>query len=201
MLASVNPLGERARNRRWGVTVSAYLVGSVAGAALVGLVAGVAGRGAKAALGSAWPATAAAVVVAACAAGLAFDLHLGGVALPTVHRQVEKDWLDRYRGWVYGLGFGFQLGLGVVTVVNTAAIYLAVVLALASGSAAGGLVVGTTFGLVRGLVILAAAGADRPDALRRVLARIQAWDGVSRRATIGVQALVGVVVAAAGLAR
>jgi len=41
MLASINPLGERARNQRWGVTYAFYLLGSVAGGAtLQALVSG-----------------------------------------------------------------------------------------------------------------------------------------------------------------
>ena len=35
-------------------------------------------------------------------------------------RQVNEDWMARYRGWAYGAGFGLQLGLGVVTIVTTA---------------------------------------------------------------------------------
>ena len=31
MLTSINPLGERARNTRWGRTVSWYILGSTAG--------------------------------------------------------------------------------------------------------------------------------------------------------------------------
>lgn len=48
-------------------------------------------------------------------AGLALDLGLGALRLPGPARQVDEDWLARYRGWVYGAGFGTQLGLGVVT--------------------------------------------------------------------------------------
>src|SRR5919199_1056164 len=119
MLASIHPLGERARDRRWGVTVSAYVAGSTLAAAVT--------------------------VAVLCAAALAFDLHPGGLQLPTIHRQVDKDWLDRYRGWVVGVGFGFQLGLGVVTIVTTAAVYLTFALATLTGSAAAGAPVGATF--------------------------------------------------------
>ena len=39
-------------------------------------------------------------------AGLLLDRRVGGLRLPTWHRQVDERWLARYRGWVYGLGFG-----------------------------------------------------------------------------------------------
>ncbi len=183
MLASIHPLGERARDRRWGVTAGAYIVASTTAAALLGALLG--GVGAVLPL---TPGVVAAVVLAAGAVALAADL--GAFRLPTIHRQVDKDWLDRYRGWVVGLGFGFQLGLGVVTIVNTAAVYLALVLALLTGSVFGGAVVGTTFGLVRALVILVVAPVRRPDQLRLALRRMHGWRAVSQRAGIAVQALV-----------
>lgn len=183
MLASIHPLGERARDRRWGVTVGAYVLGSTLAAAVLGAAFGGAGS-----LLPLSPGVTAALVVAAGALALAADL--GVVPLPTVHRQVDKDWLDRYRGWVVGLGFGFQLGLGVVTIVNTAAVYLALALALLTGSVAAGAAVGTTFGLVRALVILVVAPVRRPDQLRRALRRMHGWRALSQRAGIAVQALV-----------
>jgi sulfite exporter TauE/SafE len=182
MLASIHPLGERARERRWGVTVGAYLLGSTLAAALLGAALGGVGD-----LLPLTPGITAVLVVAAGALALAADL--GAFPLPTIHRQVDKDWLDRYRGWVVGLGFGFQLGLGVVTIVNTAAVYLALALAMLSESAAAGAVVGTTFGLVRALVILVVAPVRRPDQLRLALRRMQSWRSRSQRAGIAVQAL------------
>jgi hypothetical protein len=195
MLASIHPLGERARKRRWGVTVSAYVLGSTVAATLLGGALG--GLGGMLALPALW--TAAAVVLL-CALGLAFDLHLGGLQLPTVHRQVDKDWLDRYRGWVVGVGFGFQLGLGVVTIVDTAAVYLALGLALLASSAGGGAVVGATFGLARALVILGVARVRRPEQLRSALRRMQGWRPASQRAGLAVQALVLVTASAAAIA-
>jgi sulfite exporter TauE/SafE len=188
MLASIHPLGERARDRRWGVTVGAYLLGSTLAAAGLGAVLG--------GIGHLLPLTPAATAVLVAGAGaLALAADLGAFPLPTVHRQVDKDWLDRYRGWVVGAGFGLQLGLGVVTIVNTAAVYLTLALALLTGSVAAGAVVGTTFGLVRGLVILVVARVRRPDQLRLALRRVQAWRPLSQRAGIAVQ---GLVLVAAG---
>jgi len=195
MLASIHPLGERARERRWGVTVSAYLLGSTVSAVLFG---GVLGR-----LGGLLPiggGPTVLLVVALCGLGLAYDLHLGGLRLPTVRRQVDKDWLDRYRGWVVGLGFGFQLGLGVVTIVTTAAVYLVFALAFLSGSALVGGVVAGTFGVVRGLVILAVAPVRRPEQLRSTLRRMQVWRPRSHRIGIAVQAATLVTVGAIAIA-
>jgi len=43
MLASIHPLGERARHNRWIVTVTAYVVASTLGGATLGAAAGSAG--------------------------------------------------------------------------------------------------------------------------------------------------------------
>ncbi len=198
MLASIHPLGERARNRRFGATVSAYLAGSVMGAASVGALLGQAGAWFGDAVGPA-PAAVAGAAAAACAVGLALDLQLRGLRLPTPRRQVDKSWLDTYRGWVYGLGFGFQLGLGVVTVVNTAAVYVMLALALLSASPAGGMAVGATFGIVRGTMILMVANVRRPEQLREVLRRMQSWELPSQRAGVAVLSLTAIGVAVAAL--
>src|SRR5437899_2146684 len=121
MLASIHPLGERARNSRYWLTLTAYAVGSVAGGALAGAGAGL--------VGSLLPVPVI-VLVAACA--VAAWLEVRGRGWPTVRRQVDEEWVTRYRGWVYGLGFGVQLGLGVVTIVTSPAVYAMVIAAVMS---------------------------------------------------------------------
>jgi hypothetical protein len=89
--------------------------------------------------------------------GVAFDLRLFGWQLPTVHRQVSREWLTKYRAWFYGLGFGLQLGIGVVTVVSTSSVYLSFIAAFLAGSARLGLLIGFIFGALRGVSILLGA--------------------------------------------
>ena len=43
MLASIHPLGERARHNRFWITATAYIAGSVAGGASAGWIAGAIG--------------------------------------------------------------------------------------------------------------------------------------------------------------
>src|SRR3954470_9223158 len=132
MLSSISPLGERARAARWGLTVTAYVVGSLLGGTAIGAVAGAVG----AALPRTWLTSPAAVwaVVALLLVGLVLDLRSGSQGPPSWRRQVDEAWLARYRGWVYGLGFGLQLGLGVVTIVTSSTVYATVVLAAVTGS-------------------------------------------------------------------
>src|SRR5918911_3529418 len=132
MLASIPPLGERARGSRWGLTVAFYVAAATAAGAALGAAAG--------ALGSlAWHGESlrlrAAILAGALALGLMLDV---AGRLPTPRRQVNEDWLREYRGWVYGAGFGGQLGLGVTTIVTTSLVYVTLLAAFLSASAAAG---------------------------------------------------------------
>jgi hypothetical protein len=195
MLGSITPLGERSRNRSWGVTVGTYLVGSTLGGALIGAVLGQLGR-ALPSSGSQTPALRLGVLAAAAAAGLALDLGLGGLRLPTVRRQVNQDWIVHYRGWVVGLGFGSQLGLGVVTIVSTSTVYVMLLAAFLSGRAVAGAAIAGAFGLVRAGVLLSVAGVRRPEQLGRVNALLSRWDRWTRQATLTAVGVLTVALAA-----
>ncbi|MDT7572309.1 MAG: hypothetical protein QOE05_2483 [Actinomycetota bacterium] len=186
MLTSISPLGERARGNRWGVTVTLYVVASLLGGLTTGALLGFAGSFFDA---SAW--------VAAVVCGVAAVLDVAR-RLPTMRRQVDEDWLTRYRGWVYGVGFGYQLGLGVVTIVTSAATYAMLALCLLSGSTTRGLVIGGCFGLVRALPILALRRASTPEALRAIAARLEVLASAAGRATSIVLAAAAVTLAVAG---
>jgi sulfite exporter TauE/SafE len=152
MLGSITPLGERGRGSRWGITVSAYIIGSAAGGAALGSMLGWAGSPLDLSADLRL-----AILGVAIAAGVAFDLHLGGLRLPSTHRQVDETWRASYRGWVWGLTFGAQLALGVITVVTTAMVYVTWLAAVLAGSAAAGALVGLAFGFARALPILSVA--------------------------------------------
>lgn len=149
MLTSISPLGERARGNRFRRTAAAYTVGSLLGGLAIGGALGALGDLAGVGGGGSWRFAA---LAALAVTGAALD---AAGWLPTVRRQVDERWLDTYRWWVYGGGFGFQLGLGVVTIVTASATYVALAAALLSGSAAGGAVVGLAFGGARALPLLA----------------------------------------------
>lgn len=185
MLSSITPLGERARRRRWGVTVAFYVSGSLLGGATAGVLAGAAGQLASPFV----QAGRTVVVLAALLAGvaLALDARLGGLRSPTVHRQVNESWLARYRSWVYGLGFGAQLGFGVVTVVSSASVYLMLALAFLTGSAAAGALVGSTYGVVRALPIVATARATTMARLNHLHRTVAAWEGPVHRVTLATE--------------
>jgi hypothetical protein len=200
MLASITPLGERGRHNRWSLTASAYVIGVLVGGAALGTLAGSAG----ATLGNIGRPSLSArlgVVAALSVAAMAFDLSLGGIRLPTVRRQVNEDWLATYRGWVYGLGFGVQLGFGVVTIVSTAGLYLTFTLAFLSGSVTAGLVVGCAFGLSRALPILAVRRVRTSSALKMFHQRLDAARRAAGKGAVGAEALVVLTALCLALAR
>lgn len=173
MLSSISPLGERARSSRWWLTTTAYVAGSLAGGLAMGGLAAV--------LGSLVPAgwrssTAANLVLAALLLlGLTLDAGVVGPVLPSWRRQVDEQWLTRYRGWVYGAGFGAQLGFGLVTIITSATTYAAVLLAAWSGHVGAGLAIGGTFGLARALPSLGLRRVTDRGALHRVFESVERW--------------------------
>jgi hypothetical protein len=193
MLASITPLGERGRRSSWGFTIGAFLIGaSAAGAgagALAGAVGGVALDGGVG--------TRARLLVLAAALLIAALLDIVPSAVPGPRRQVNELWLDQFRGWVYGLGFGAQLGLGVTTVISSAATYAAIVAAFLTGDPLRGALVLGSFGAIRGLTPLLAARVHRPEQLRALHLRLEHLRAPAGR--VALLSLVGMVaVAAAG---
>lgn len=200
MLASISPVGEAARGQRWSITVSAYLVGSAAGGATLGLLGGTLGWGLFALTGR--PPTAAVAGALALLALLAVALDRGLLRwnVPAWQRQVDETWLTSYRGWVYGAGFGFQLGAGVLTRIPTAAVHLVVLATIASGSPATGALIGVTFGAVRALPILLAGRHRDPARLNAFHQRMDAAASTADRVTSGVVALAAAALATTAVA-
>ena len=189
MLASITPLGERGRGASWHRTVTAYVVASTFGGAAVGALLGSVGAFVRLD-GSRWS-----LLVGGVVALLAVALDVTG-RLPTLRRQVDETWLTRYRDWVYGAGFGFQLGVGATTIVSSAALYLTWVVELLTASLGLGAVVGAAFGLSRALPLLGTAHIVTADGLRAAQRRWQGRLPAARNATIAVQAAAGVAMLA-----
>jgi hypothetical protein len=159
MLSSIHPLGESGRGNRFRRTATAFAVGSAVGGILVGSLVGLVGFAIRAVLSISQETS----LVAVCVVGIvALGFDLTGRALPSVHRQVNEDWLSEFRGWVYGFGFGVQLGAGVATYITSAAVLLWLSTIMLSGSLAGSVLIGATFGLTRGLSLVPARSIDSP---------------------------------------
>jgi MFS family permease len=195
MVSAINPMAERSRGYRYGLTVAWFVTGAVLGGALLG---GAAALGAWALSPFGGHRSALLVVaVVACLVTLAADLRVGGFSLPMIPRQVNERWLMRYRRWLYAGGFGVQIGLGVATYVMTAAVYLTIALAVLTASPPLALLAGLTFALVRGLAVLLTAPVRDPEALRALHRRLETLAPWSVGAAAAVQALAAIVLAGA----
>jgi hypothetical protein len=169
MLASITPLGERGRRSRWAITVSALLLGATLAGAAEGAVLGLLG---SAVLGDGLG-TQPRLLVLAGALVLAVVLELALPQVPGPNRQVNEHWLDEFRGWVYGFGFGAQLGLGITTVVTSAATYVAMLAAFLVADPGWGALVLGVFGAIRGATPLLAARVTAPEQLRAFHVRLE----------------------------
>jgi hypothetical protein len=189
MLASITPLGERGRQSTWGITVGAFLLAALGAGALAGAALGTVG---SVALSGISPEVRLAILAGGALVALGLDAL--PLRVPGPRRQVDERWRTQFRGWVWGGGYGAQLGLGVSTVVQSAATYVALCAALLAGGAARGALIVGVFGLARGVQPLATWPVRRPDTLVSFHARLGRWGGAVHAA--GCALLAGIVVVA-----
>jgi len=114
--------------------------------------------------------------------------------LPTRTRQVNENWIQQYRGWVYAGGFGVELGFGISTIITTTLIHVLVLAMLLIGSIPGAIVMGVVFGVVRGATVLTTYRVDSPARLRSfhlTLDRLRNRSRVGGVAALGVASVIG----------
>jgi hypothetical protein len=186
MLSSITPLGERGRGTSWSRTVAAYVAGSTISGGALGALLGSVGRLVPAS--SWWTA----LLGTVCIIGLAAERGLLGLHLPTTRRQVDVAWLGIYRGWVYGAGYGLQLGVGIGTIVVSSAIYVMIASEVLAGSASAGLLIGTAFGLARGSTIFLGGRATDQRGLMDLHASLERSRARVIAVSQGVMALAGI---------
>jgi hypothetical protein len=185
MLSSITPFSERGKGHSYPATAAWFVVGATVGGATLGLaMAGLAlGVGS---LGLSDTTTGSLALLAVLVAA-GSDSGVAGVHLPVHRRQVNERWLDRYRPWVYGAGFGGQIGCGLATYITTAAVYLMIVLGVLTGLPWVALAVGTGFGCLRGMAVLLTRHLNDPAALRAFHRRFFRVGPVVDRVVVGVE--------------
>ena len=195
MLSSITPFAEQGRGHRFAYTASWYVVGATVGGLTLGLVSALLAV-AVAALDLS---TAAAVGMGAVLALVTASLDLGtfGVRPPFHRRQVNEDWLDQYRPWVYGAGFGWQIGNGVFTFIMTAAVFLVVAVGALTADPLLALAICGLFGLLRGLMVFIGRNIHEPADLRDFFRRFMAAEEPVRRTVIVIQLVLAVAAASA----
>jgi hypothetical protein len=195
MLSTITPLGEAGRRHRYGSTAAWFIAGAVLGGATLGIGAALL----AAVVGALELSSASALGVAAVAAvvTVASDLNVGGFRLPSHTRQVNEAWLDEFRSWVYGAGFGWQIGVGLATYVTTAAVYLMLAMAALTGEPLVAFAIVTGFGFVRGLAVLLGRRLTTPERMMALHRRLEELLPTAQRAVVLVQAAVLAVAAGA----
>jgi hypothetical protein len=189
MLSTVTPMAERGRGHRFWVTAAWFLAGGLAGGLTLGIAA------ALCALACAViPSGVALAVAGACAlVGSVVDAGFLGVRPPFFKRQLDDAWLDRYRGWVYGLGFGWQIGVGFATYIMTTAVPVTVAFGALSGDPLLATGVGLLFGFVRGSAIAISGPATTTASLATIHRRFAALEEPVRQATAIALAAIGAI--------
>jgi hypothetical protein len=194
MLSTITPVGEAARGNRFRTTAVWFILGATLGgealglgAALLAFVVGTLDLPTDAVL-------AIGAVLALVAA--ASDAGVLGFRIRYHTRQVNELWLDDYRSWVYGAGFGFQIGIGFATYVMTSAVVLGVALGVLTGDPVVAFAIGTLFGFARGLGVLPGGRLTTPAKLAAFHTRFDAYSAWSRELVIAVEVAVAAVASA-----
>ena len=195
MLSIITPVSETAKGHSYRVTASWFTAGAVLGGATLG-AAGAIGAAVVAGFGAS-PQVLALIAAGASLVALFSDLAVGNWSLPVHRRQVNERWLDHYRPWVYGSGFGWQIGVGLATYITTAAVYLVLVLATLTATPLVAVAIGTTFGLVRGLAVFLTRSVRSTPQLLEFHRRFSSAGPTARKAVVGVEGVAAVVLATA----
>lgn len=124
---------------------------------------------------------------------------VGWIHLRTPHlaRQVQRDWMTRLPWSAVALGYGVQLGCGIMTHVTVASTYAALAFAMLSGSASRGAVIMATFGVARSLApVLAAPHIASPIDSLRFGVKADAYEPWVLRANVTLLLVVGALLCA-----
>jgi ElaB/YqjD/DUF883 family membrane-anchored ribosome-binding protein len=195
MLSSITPLAEQGRGHRYRTTACWFVAGSIVGGASLGLVTALLAAGLGAAgLSSTTLGT---LALIACLVAAASDASTIKFRLPAHHRQVNERWLDQFRPWVYGAGFGWQIGAGLATYIKTSAVYLMIALAALTGDPWLAVGIGALFGLVRGLAVYLGRGITNPTALADFHRRFMALDPRARQVVVAWELVAALLVSLA----
>jgi len=185
MLASITPLSEGGRGHRYRTTASWFVVGALVGGTILGIVVAAFAVGIREmTLSTTEIAT---IAFGGSTAAALSDIGRSRFRLPIHHRQVNERWLDQFRPWVYGAGFGAQIGAGLATYIVTAAVYLMILLAALTGNPWIAVIAGALFGLVRGLAVFLGRRITNSETLRTFHVRFHDLGPKVRLATIVVE--------------
>jgi MFS family permease len=151
MLSTITPLAEQGRGHRYGWTAGWFFAGAVLGGATLGTIMALCAALAWVSAPSAG--LVAAVIMILALASVLVEAGLTPLRFPLFRRQVNEQWLDQFRPWFYGAGFGWQIGVGLLTYLMTPAVLVMIALAVLTGSPWWSLLTGVVFGTLRGAAV------------------------------------------------
>jgi hypothetical protein len=168
-------------NGRWISTTLVYLLASTLAAALFGAVLALLGR--PLAAGTDWPGLALVLGGAALAFGLA-DLGVLALPRPQRHEQVLAGWRARFAPEATAGLYGAMLGVGVLTRIAYASLYVLLTWTLLAGTILGGAIIFGVYGLMRAVPAVLLSPFLRHDEMAYQLTlRLMPWQRPLRRLT------------------
>ena len=168
MVETITPVVHGGRAGRWAGSVALHTTGAIASAAAFGAILGAAGS----LLGAPWGGGGALVVALVAVLYLLREATLASVPVPQLRRQVPQWWRTFFSVPVAAFLYGVGLGVGFLTYLTHGTLVVVAVAAAASGRPVVGAALVAPFGLARGLSVLVAARARRPEEGSALVARL-----------------------------
>ncbi|MGH2581145.1 MAG: MauE/DoxX family redox-associated membrane protein [Actinomycetota bacterium] len=195
MVETITPVVHGGRAGRWAGSVALHVTGAVASAAAFGAILG----GAGSLLGAPWGGGRALLIALVAALYLVREATVVPVPVPQLRRQVPQWWRTFFSVPVAAFLYGAGLGVGFLTYLAHGTLVVAAVAAAASGEPLVGAALVAPFGLARGLSVLVAVRARRPQEGSALVARLARSASSPPWRAAHVAALLGVGVAAAAM--
>jgi Methylamine utilisation protein MauE len=193
MVETITPVVHGGRAGRWGGSVALHVTGAMASAAALGAILG----GAGSLLGAPWGGGGALLIALVAALYLVREATVVPVPVPQLRRQVPQWWRTFFSLPIAAFLYGAGLGVGFLTYLAHGTLVVVAVAAAASGEPLVGAALVAPFGLARGLSVLVAARARRPQEGSALVARLARSASSPRWRAAHVAALLAVGVAAA----
>ena len=195
MVETITPVVHGGRAARWAGSVALHVTGAVASAAAFGAILG----GAGSLLGAPWGGGGALLIALVAALYVVREAAVVPVPVPQLRRQVPQWWRTFFSVPVAAFLYGAGLGVGFLTYLAHGTLVVVAVAAAASGEPLVGAALLAPFGLARGLSVLVAVRARRPQEGSALVARLARSASSPRWRAAHVAALLGVGAAAAAM--
>jgi hypothetical protein len=193
MVETITPVVHGGRAGRWAGSVALHATGAVASAAAFGAILGRVGS----LLGAPWGGGRVLLVALVAALYLLGEATVVPVPVPQLRRQVPQWWRTFFSVPVAAFLYGAGLGVGFLTYLAHGTLVAVAVAAVASGKPLVGAALLAPFGLARGLSVLVAVRARRPQEGSALVARLARSASSPGWRAANVAALLAVGVAAA----